>query len=95
MFRKLKFWWQRKTRGFSNEDLWNLDITIAEFVLPRLKVFRGCCSPDMEKHVEDMIAAFKIILSADGELLSLSTKDQIVVKRGLNKFAKYYRGLWC
>lgn len=55
---ELKMWirpryiWQRWTRGFDNRELWNLDHTILEFVLPRLKAFRempphGCpCHPD-------------------------------------------------
>ena len=36
----IKFWWQRKTRGFDDSDLWSLDNTIMKFVLPRLKAFR-------------------------------------------------------
>ena len=31
---------RNKKRGFSNEDLWNLDTTLFEFLLPRLKEFR-------------------------------------------------------
>ena len=31
---------QRKERGFDDPDLWNLFVTIAEFILPRLIVFR-------------------------------------------------------
>lgn len=36
----LKMWWQRKTRGYSDIELWNLDDALAEWVLPRLKAFR-------------------------------------------------------
>lgn len=31
---------QRAERGFDDRDLWCLDATIAEFILPRLKAFR-------------------------------------------------------
>jgi len=31
---------QIKERGFDSTELWNLDYTIALFILPRLKVFR-------------------------------------------------------
>ena len=31
---------QRDERGFDDTELWNLDLTIANFILPRLKVFR-------------------------------------------------------
>ena len=35
-------WWalQRIFRGYSDRDIWRLDLTIAEFVLPRLQHFR-------------------------------------------------------
>jgi hypothetical protein len=48
--RSLKFWWQRRTRGFGDDELWNLDSTIARFVLPRFRAFRRDKS---EWHVTD------------------------------------------
>lgn len=38
--RSIKFWWQRLTRGWDDSDTWSLDMTIAEFILPRLKKYR-------------------------------------------------------
>jgi hypothetical protein len=40
IFRHIKWWWQRRTRGFDDRDLWSLDYTIAKFILPRLKSFK-------------------------------------------------------
>lgn len=37
--RRLKYWWQRRTRGFDDSELWNLDATVSEFMLPRLREF--------------------------------------------------------
>lgn len=41
-----KFKQQRLERGFDNTEVWNLDHTMAQFIAPRLKVFRqdthGC-----------------------------------------------------
>jgi len=37
---KVKFFWQRRTRGFDDSTLWDLDYTILKFILPRLKAFR-------------------------------------------------------
>lgn len=34
------WWWQRRTRGFDDRELWSLDYTIAKFVYPRLRAFR-------------------------------------------------------
>jgi hypothetical protein len=39
--RWIKWAYQKRTRGFSDRDLWSLDFTIALFVLPRLKAFRS------------------------------------------------------
>ena len=36
---------ERKSRGFDNTELWNLDATIAEFTLPRLIAFK-----EMDRH---------------------------------------------
>jgi len=30
---------QREERGFDSTELWNLDVTIARFIVPRLKLF--------------------------------------------------------
>lgn len=38
--RTIKFFWQRRTRGFDDSVVWNLDNRISEFILPRLKLFR-------------------------------------------------------
>lgn len=35
--RAIKFWWQRRTRGWDDSDTWSLDITIAQFALPRFR----------------------------------------------------------
>lgn len=34
------FKYQKLTRGFSDDELWNLDHTIVQFILPRLKQFK-------------------------------------------------------
>lgn len=36
----IKMWWQRKTRGWADVDIWNFETTAAEWILPRLKAFR-------------------------------------------------------
>lgn len=35
--RELKFWWQRRTRGFDDSELWSLDCTMCKFMAPRLR----------------------------------------------------------
>jgi hypothetical protein len=38
--REVKYSFQRLRRGYSDSDLWNLDVTLAEFIYPRVKAFR-------------------------------------------------------
>ncbi len=38
--RRLRFWWERRTRGFDEPELWCLNSHIVDFLLPRLKAFR-------------------------------------------------------
>lgn len=35
--RQLTFWWQRRTRGFDDSDMWSLDYTLCKFMAPRLR----------------------------------------------------------
>lgn len=59
--RRNQWYRQRKKYGFDNRELWSLDMTIAEFALPRLKRFKeinhgvpGCfCSEEGDKAWED------------------------------------------
>ena len=37
----IRWWWQRRTRGFDDRDLWSLDYAIIKFIHPRLKFFRN------------------------------------------------------
>lgn len=37
--RRLRWFIQRRRRGFDDRELWGLDFTIAKFILPRLKAF--------------------------------------------------------
>lgn len=35
--RPVKFFWQRRTRGWDDSETWNLDVTMARFLGPRLR----------------------------------------------------------
>lgn len=94
---------KNKKKKIKTKELWNLDITIAEFIYPRLKKFKkitvgfpvGCTEEEWDKYLDEMIKAFKI-LKTDG-LHSESydyEKSEEEVKRGLELFVKYYNNLW-
>jgi len=97
---KIGFIWQKITRGFSNQDLWNLDQTITDFILPRLKAFKNmtCAHPadlsfdEWMLVLDKMIKSFEIsskIFSSDN--LKNQNKE---FDEGMKLFIKYYGGLW-
>lgn len=71
--RRYKWYRQRKKRGFDDRELWSLDHTIAEFVLPRLVRFKetrggypGCLQEKGDLAVEKWDAILdKIIYSME------------------------------
>lgn len=97
--RMIKFWWQRRTRGWDDSEIWNLDYTIAKFVLPRLKRFRkvnGCYPPDetpksWDKKLDKMIYAFHIYSEYNVNYDNVNWKEVI---EGLKLFGKHFFHLW-
>ena len=68
--RKMKFVWQRVTRGWSDEDTWSLDYTFCKWMLPRLKRFKKIANgyPDHMKPeewdatIDKMIYSMEVVL---------------------------------
>jgi len=86
---KIKYKNQRITRGFDYTELWNLDGTIAKFILPRLIAFKDAIhhEPSMYKELDKMILAFE----------ELSKEDYVingVISKGLKSFIKHFDNLW-
>lgn len=102
--RTLRHLRQRLTQGWDDSDLWNLDVTIAEFVLPRLQRFReyaagypGDLATQEEWHamLDDMLYGLRAIV--EDNYPSASNYDQIDwerVQRGLRLFGERFRNLW-
>lgn len=96
----LKYKWQRITRGFSDKELWNLDITIAKFIYPRLERLidyqHGYPAEFTEEEwnevLKRMIRAFKIISSDD--FWDMDVEKKCVIESGLDFFRKHYFSLW-
>ncbi len=87
------------------KDTWSLDITIAEFILPRLKLFKkvvDCHPHDLnsmkEWHdiLDKMIEAFYLIINRFSELLDVQEirVREEKISYGLDLFRKYYNHLW-
>lgn len=72
--RPIKFLYQRKTRGWDDSDTWNLDMTFAEYALPRIKRYKEIKigyparlknMNEWDKILDQIIEMFEMILNED------------------------------
>ncbi len=87
----------------SDEECWNLYMTIAEFVLPRLRHFKegdpghpgALTQEEWHAILDDMIFAFDLIVRSDTDFTLKTTKTSNKrVDKGLRLFAKWFEALW-
>ena len=100
----IKMKYQKLIRGYSDIEIWNLDITTAEWIIPRLKYLKEhTCGypPDLETFEEwqeilqKMIDAFELY-ACESETIDeaqLKTENEII-EEGIQLFGKYFRALW-
>lgn len=101
MKREIKWFWQRITRGFDDRETWNLEITIAEFVLPRLKVFKKhnngyphtLTETEWESVLDDMIYAMEFH-SGKFNFNLPDSQNYERVTNGTESMGKYFGDLW-
>ena len=96
----VRYWWQRRVRGWDDSDTWSLSSTIATFTLPRLKrlvELNNGYPGDMTKKqwdlmLLDMIYALEVCeREADG---IVADADWDRVNKGLRDFGERFRDLW-
>ena len=81
-------------------EIYDLYGTIAEFVLPRLKLFKektisyplNMTEKEWDKKLQKMIDAFDLIVKEDMKIYN--EKEIKKIEKGLKLFAKYFRDLW-
>ena len=87
-----KFKNQRLERGFDNTELWNLDLTIAQFILPRMKAFKEQDYNAIENKVLDkIIRSFEMVVEKG---FFTNEEDIKEFQKGMKLFAKHYCELW-
>ena len=100
---RIKWWWQRRIRGWDDRDCWSLDVTIAKFIVPRLKHLRDnkmgypCdLSSEIEWNLilDQMIEAFELAQEDSYFCPENYQQQQDKLDKGLQLFAKYYQNLW-
>ncbi len=99
-YRYIRFFWDHFMTGWSEVDLWSLDVPLAKHILPQLKAFRaleagypGSLTQEKWNAILDkMIFAFEKTIESNG--CSFSDFDDEIAE-GLKLFGLYYRDLWC
>ena len=95
---------QRQYHHFKNEELWSLDVTIAKFMLPRLKRFKKCTNrypadltvKQWDTILDKMIFSFDFIAGPkmwDVKYMG-NEKTWKKVNEGLKLFAEWFNSLW-
>lgn len=105
--RRLRFAWQKVTRGFTDGDLWGLNSVLIDFILPRFAAFRrmrrmswpgGFDTPDeWEAVLEQIEWALRFHKNdCDYSLYPTLTPEQCEDKaaEGMRLFGKYLPTLW-
>lgn len=99
---------QKKKHGiptFKDSEVWDLDIVLAQYILPRLKRFKkvnvnshpGTLSSLEEWHeiIDKMIWSFERIVNDDWAYETNRRKEQVPrYEEGMQLFAKYFLDLW-
>lgn len=95
---------QRLERGFDDTETWNLDYTIASFILPRLKRFKEVSNgypgtmtfEEWQDILDKIINAFELKANEDETSYTIEEDEANCkkIQEGLNLFAKYYSHLW-
>jgi len=99
--RWFEFLYQRYTRGFDGSELWSLDHTIADFILPRLIAFkdsqvgypRDLTEKKWDTILDKMIYAFEV-KSREYSDNEPTEKDWEKYDEGMALFAKHFGSLW-
>lgn len=99
-----KFEAQRRERGFDDSETWNLDMTIAKFILPRLIVFRQLNNGMPQEHTEESYNAVLdeiiegLTYKANEDEYDLSPEEELVhfnkITKAFELLSKHIHGLW-
>lgn len=96
--RKVKYFFQRRIRGWDDSDTWSLDYTMAKLLVPRLKRFKelnngypyGLNEDLWDSTIDKMIKSFEFICS-DARWIGPFPE---YVEEGRNLYNKHFYDLW-
>jgi len=90
---------QRIERGFDESETWCLTTTIANFIIPRLKLFREINNKKtirdkkFYREIDDIIIAMELIVRNNGARI-FTEKEEKQVDKGLKILPKIFLLLW-
>lgn len=98
--RDIRFFWQRRTRGWDDGDTFSLDYSLGKLIAPRLRRFKEVTiarphdveEKEWEEMLNKMIAAFEFAGSEERWLAKPEEYEKH--QEGIDLFAKYYWALW-
>lgn len=99
--RSIRFFIQRRTRGWDDSDTWSLDITVARFLAPRLRRFMELRGVHLDGEDDDTLSDTQIIkmceffeyVAAEKTICGDSAETERL-EVGLTLFQKYFHYLW-
>lgn len=107
--RQLYYYWQRDWRGFDGSEMWSLDSTILDWLIPRLEEFSYWASGhgwpngikdgeiqylDGGKVTEEMVEGFKLLKAYHYGEGKLTTHQNQMINRSFNLFKEHFGNLW-
>ena len=93
-----KYKGQRLSRGFDDSETWNLDTTIAKFIIPRLERFIEIYEDFVIDHdgfvpkMKNALECFKMYEDENTNFWDKETSEKF--QRGMHDFADIFQALW-
>lgn len=87
---------QRLERGFDDTETWNLDYTIAQFIIPRLErylLLAPTRDEETEKDIKLFLESMKLVRSTE-HYWAITDKQMEEINIGIDLFPKIFRLLW-
>lgn len=97
--RSIRFWFQRRWRGWDDSETWHLGSTCIIFILPRLERYRelnngvpaDLTSEEWEAELEVMISGFRLFVDGD-DCFSFERSQKI--EKACELFGRRLTTLW-
>lgn len=105
MFKKLKWFLQRRFRGWADCDLWDMDYHLAKLILPRIRAYRdfkkensagypaNLTEKDWNEILDKIVDGFELFLECEiGD--DLWEYAQPKIEGGLKLFGRWFGHFW-